>query len=160
MFPGSVESFHTVRKVSSRVKSFRTVLGIFLFSVGESNILVIFWCRAFHAMSSNLTGGSCDTPREVAILSERVCDLMRGCAILREESHYQIGWIFGKKSKRPFNPPPFFGKLCCFFCNGYGCIYARRYGGQIVWNACKWFPEIGTILIFLDTIVEKNICTL
>ena len=27
----------------------------------------------------------------------------------------------------------------------YGCIYASRYEGQIVWNACTWFPEIGTI---------------
>ena len=42
---------------------------------------------------------------------------------LRDGSHYQIVWIFGK--------------LCCnFFYNGYGCIYARRYEGQIVWNAC------------------------
>ena len=29
--------------------------------------------------------------------------------------------------------------------NGYSCIYARRYEGQIVWNACTWFLEIGVI---------------
>ena len=27
-----------------------------------------------------------------------------------------------------------------------GRVWRRRYGGQIVWNACTWFPEIGTIL--------------
>ena len=25
-------------------------------------------------------------------------------------------------------------------------MYARKYKGQIVWNACTWFPEMGTIL--------------
>ena len=45
-----------------------------------------------------------------------------------------------------FDPPLIFGKLYCnFFYNGYGCIYARRYDGQIVWNACTWFPEICVI---------------
>ena len=56
---------------------------------------------------------------------------------------------FWENSKRPSAPPPplIFGKLCCkLFYNGLGRIYANRYDGQIVWNACTWFPEIGTIL--------------
>ena len=32
------------------------------------------------------------------------------------------------------------------FYGRYGCIYAKRYYGQIVWNACTWFPETGPIL--------------
>ena len=43
-----------------------------------------------------------------------------------------------------------------FFYDGYDLIYARRYEGQKVWHACTWFPELGTILIFLNTIVEKT----
>ena len=44
-------------------------------------------------------------------------------------------------------PPPHFRKIMLqFFYDRYDCIYARRYYGQIVWNACSWFPEIGTIL--------------
>ena len=74
---------------------------------------------------------------------------------LREGSGDQIGWIFGKIPNGLW--PPFIFKIILqIFYNGYGCIYARRYEGQIVWNACTWFPEIGTILIFLNTIVEKT----
>ena len=46
---------------------------------------------------------------------------------------------FLEKFQTAFDPPPplIFGKLCCnFFYNGYDFIYARRYEGQIVWNAC------------------------
>ena len=82
-FPDSVESFQTVWKVSSRMKSFRTVLNMSFF-VWEPNILDVFWCCAFHAMPSNLAEWSCDTAREVALLSERLNDLIRGCVILRE----------------------------------------------------------------------------
>ena len=66
---------------------------------------------------------------------------------LREGWRYQIRWIFGNVSNG-LRPPLIFGKLYCnFFYNGYGCIiiYARRYDGQIVWNACTWFPEICVI---------------
>ena len=53
--------------------------------------------------------------------------------------------------------PPHFRKIMLqFLYNGYGCIYAWRYGGQIVWIICTWFPEIGTILVFLNTIVENT----
>ena len=45
-------------------------------------------------------------------------------------------------------PPPSFSEnyYYKFLVNGYGRICARRYEGQIVWNACTWYPEIGTIL--------------
>ena len=44
---------------------------------------------------------------------------------------------FLEKFQTAFDPPLIFGRLCCkFFYNGYGSIYARRYEGQIVWNAC------------------------
>ena len=44
---------------------------------------------------------------------------------------------FRKNSKRPSTPTPHFWKLMLqFFYDRYGCIYARRYDGQIVWNAC------------------------
>ena len=52
-------------------------------------------------------------------------------------------------------PAPHFRTIILqFFYDRHGCIYARRCEGQIVWNACTWFPEIGTILIFLYTIVH------
>ena len=63
---------------------------------------------------------------------------------------------FRKNSKWPLTPPPSFLEIILqFFYNRYGYIYARGYEGQIVWNVCTWFPEIRTILIFLNTIVEK-----
>ena len=43
-------------------------------------------------------------------------------------------------------PPPHFRKIILQICyDRYGCIHARRYDGQIVWNARTCFPEIGTI---------------
>ena len=54
---------------------------------------------------------------------------------------------FCKNSKRPLtSPPPFSENYVAIFYDRYGCIYARRYDGQIVWNAYTWLPEIGTIL--------------
>ena len=89
-FPDSVESFQTVWKVSRQCGKSPAewkVSGqswICLFFVWEPNILDVSRCCAFHAMPSNLAEWSCDTAREVALLSERLYDLMRGCAILRE----------------------------------------------------------------------------
>ena len=40
---------------------------------------------------------------------------------------------FWKNSKRPLTLPPHFWKIMLpIYYNGYGCIYARRYEGQIV----------------------------
>ena len=75
--------------------------------------------------------------------------------LLREGSGYQIGWIFGKNPNGHRPPPLIFGNYIAIFYSRYGYIYARRYEGEIVWNACTWFPEIRTILIFLNTIVEQ-----
>ena len=63
----------------------------------------------------------------------------------REGWRYQMGWIFGKIPNSP-RPPPHFRKMFQIVYDIYDCIYARRYDGQIVWNACTWFPEIGTTL--------------
>ena len=53
---------------------------------------------------------------------------------------------FLEKFQMDFDPPPHFWKIILqIFYNRYGCIYARRYDGQMVWNACLWFTEIGTI---------------
>ena len=76
-FPDSVESFQTVWKVSSRMKSFRTVLNMSFFRLRTKHLLML-------CLSCDLAEWSCDTAREVALLSERLYDLMRGCAILRE----------------------------------------------------------------------------
>ena len=66
---------------------------------------------------------------------------------LREGWLYKIGWFFGKVPNGPWPSPYHFRKIILqFVFNGYGRIYARRYEGQIVWNACRWFPEIWTIL--------------
>ena len=54
---------------------------------------------------------------------------------LREGSRYQIGWIFGKFQIAFDHPPSFLEKYVANFYNEYGCIYARRYASQIVWNA-------------------------
>ena len=51
-----------------------------------------------------------------------------------------------KKSKWPSTPPSFSENYFAIFYNGYGRIHARRYKGQIVWNAWTWFPKIGTTL--------------
>ena len=54
---------------------------------------------------------------------------------------------FRKNSKRPSTPLPHFRKIMLHIAHDrYGCIYARRYDGQLMWNACTWFPEIGTSL--------------
>ena len=76
---------------------------------------------------------------------------------LREGWGYWIGWIFGKipNGLPPLPPPSFLENYIAIFYDRYGCIYARRYDGWIVWHACTWFPEIRTILIFLNTIVEQ-----
>ena len=55
---------------------------------------------------------------------------------------FQIGWFFGK-NPNGLPPSPHFRKIILqFFYNGNGCIYE----GQIIWNACTWFLEIGSIL--------------
>ena len=54
----------------------------------------------------------------------------------RERWHYQIGWISGKIPNGLWPPPSFSENYIAIFYSGYGCIYARRYEGQIVWNAC------------------------
>ena len=81
---------------------------------------------------------------------------------LREGWGYWIGWIFGKipNGLPPLPPPSFLENYIAIFYDRYGCIYARRCDGQIVWNACTWFPESGTILIYRKRIhreVGKNI---
>ena len=58
--------------------------------------------------------------------------------------------IFRKNSKGPLTPPPSFLENCVaiFFYNGYGCLYARTYEGQIVWNACICFLQICKVCLF------------
>ena len=63
----------------------------------------------------------------------------------REGWRYQIGWFFGNIPNGLRPPPSFLENYIAIFYNGYGCIFARRYEGQIVWNACTWFPDIGVI---------------
>ena len=54
---------------------------------------------------------------------------------------------FSGKIQTAFDPLPAFSENdFAISYNGYGRINARRYEGKIVWNACTWFPEIGTIL--------------
>ena len=54
--------------------------------------------------------------------------------------------IFWKNSKRPSNHPPIFLEIILqIFYDRYGCIFARRYDGWIVWSACTWFPDKGVI---------------
>ena len=47
---------------------------------------------------------------------------------------------------QPPPPPSFLENNVANYYDRYGCTYARRYDGQLVWNACTLFPEIGTIL--------------
>ena len=64
---------------------------------------------------------------------------------------------FSEKLQTAFDPPLIFGKLYCnFFYNGYSCIYARRYEGQIVEGFRSAFLKVCLALIFLNTIVEKH----
>ena len=54
---------------------------------------------------------------------------------------------FSEKFHTALDPHPSFSEnYVAIFYDRYGCIYARRYDGQIVWNACTWFPEIMCIL--------------
>ena len=55
---------------------------------------------------------------------------------LREGWGYWIGWIFGKipNGLPPPPPPSFLENYIAIFYDRYGCIYARRYNGWIVWN--------------------------
>ena len=52
--------------------------------------------------------------------------------LVREGSRYQIG-EFLEKFQKAFDPPPsVLENYVVILYNGYGCIYARRYKGQIV----------------------------
>ena len=54
------------------------------------------------------------------------------------EGGYTKSNEFWEKFQMAFDPPPHFWKIILqFFYNRYGCIYARRYDGQMVWNACR-----------------------
>ena len=78
--------------------------------------------------------------------------------LLREGSSYQIGWIFGKIPNGLSPPNPHFWKIMLqFFYNGYGCIYARRYEGQIVWNACTCLLQSVSCFDFSQYNCWKNI---
>ena len=55
----------------------------------------------------------------------------------------QIGWIFGQIPNGLWPPPSISEYYITIFYDRNGCIYARRYDGQIV---CTWFSKIGTIL--------------
>ena len=61
-------------------------------------------------------------------------------SVSREGWRHQIRLILGKSSKWLSTPPSFFENYVAIFYDRYGCIYARRYDGQIVWNAGTWFP--------------------
>ena len=63
---------------------------------------------------------------------------------IREGSGYQIRWFFGKIPNGL--RPPHVWKLCCNFFMTDMVAFIQGGIGQIVWNACSWFPEIGTIL--------------
>ena len=77
--------------------------------------------------------------------SSMCCDLAL-VERLREGWLSQIGWKIGK-NPNGLQPPLHIRKIMLqIFCNRYGRIYARRYEGQIIWNAFIWFPEMGTIL--------------
>ena len=73
--------------------------------------------------------------------------MLQNKTVLREGSGFQIRWTFGKIPNGLQTPPPSYSEdYIAIFYDRHGCIYARMYDGQIVWNACTWFPEIGTIL--------------
>ena len=62
---------------------------------------------------------------------------------------FEKDWCKRPKPIKVFSPIeyfPIFEKLCCNFFMIDMVVYVRRYDGQIVWNACTWFPELGTIL--------------
>ena len=100
----------------------------------DTNLTHKSWrCRFFSNCLSNdiLCQRSCILARSLMEVTSRKWTTFS--ISIREGSRYQIGWIFWKNSKRPLTPPLIFG---IFFYHGYGCIYARRYKGQIAWNAC------------------------
>ena len=60
----------------------------------------------------------------------------------------QIRWI-RKKSKRLSTPPPSFSEhYIAIVYDRYGCLYARRYEGQIVWTACTCLLQSVSCLDF------------
>ena len=62
-----------------------------------------------------------------------------------------------EKFQTAFDPlPHFLENYIAFFYNGYGCIYARRYKGQIVLNACTCLLQSVSCFDFFNTIVEKT----
>ena len=70
---------------------------------------------------------------------------------------YTKSMIFWKNSKRPSTtPPPSFleNYIANFLWQMWLHIYARRYGGWIVWNACTWFPDIGVVKLLKKTYRE------
>ena len=65
---------------------------------------------------------------------------------------------FWNNSKWPLTPPPHFWKIMLqIFYNGYGYIYARRYEGQIVWNACTCLLQSVSCFDFSQYNCWKNI---
>ena len=63
---------------------------------------------------------------------------------------------FWKNSKRPL-APSFLKNYVANLFNGYGCIYARRYEGQIVWNACTCLLQSVSCFDFSQYNCWKNI---
>ena len=65
---------------------------------------------------------------------------------------------FLEKFKTAFDPPlPFLENYIAIFYDRNGCINAKRYDGQIVQGFRGAFFKVCLVLIFLNTIVEKNI---
>ena len=96
--------------------------------------------------------------------------------MLRDGSRYQIGWIFGKIPNGLQPPTLHFRKIMLqILYSGYGRVYARRYEGQIVWNACtcllqsvscfdfsqyiflrkKTYPEPWIYSFYIDVMLKK-----
>ena len=64
---------------------------------------------------------------------------------------------FLEQLKTAFDPPPsFLENYIAIFYDRYGCIYARRYDGQIVQGFRSAFFKVCLVLIFLNTIVGKK----
>ena len=93
------------------------------------------------------------------ITSHTLSICSKACTLynLREGWLRQIGWIFGK-NPNGLRPPPHFRKIISqFFYNGYGCICARRYEGQILWNACTCLLQSVSCFDFSRYNCWKNI---
>ena len=88
----------------------------------------------------------------------RVNGLVNNCN-LRKGGTIKSGAVsFWKKSKRLLTPPPSFWKIILqIFYDRYGSIYARRYDGQIVWNACTWLLQSVSCFDFPQCNCWKNI---